>query len=213
MADLASVLAGLKGGMGASVAPAERERMLMMGMGQGQPNMPPSALADAMMGMGPGAQASGAAMPDPELERYQQMQQGEMIGGAPPVASPMMGAMGNEDVVLSEIMGLGAMAPGPEAAVVAQQGQPESLGQVESEIQRLIELRNQMSGGGQAAMEGQSPEPAMAEPQAAPQSDPQMMQHLQQILSPQELEAVMQDPQKMAEIEALMQQQGLMGGQ
>ena len=52
-----------------------------------------------------------------------------------------------------------------------------------------------------------------AEHQAIGGMSPTTIQHLRQILSPQELEAVMQDPQKMAEIEALMQQQGLMGGQ
>ena len=41
--------------------------------------------------------------------------------------------------------------------------------------------------------------------------DPATMQQLQQILSPEELQAVMQDPQKMAEIQALLQQG--MGGQ
>ena len=48
--------------------------------------------------------------------------------------------------------------------------------------------------------------------QAAPQIDPATMQQLQQMLSPQELQAVMQDPQKMAEIQALLQQ-GMGGGQ
>ena len=49
--------------------------------------------------------------------------------------------------------------------------------------------------------------------QAAGGADLATIQQLQQILSPEEVQAVIQDPQKMAEIEALMQQQGLMGGQ
>ena len=115
MADLASVLAGLKGGMGASITPAERERMLMMEMGQGQPQPPGNALTEAMMGMAQGAPqgAFGAAMPDQELERYRQMQQGEMIGGAPPVGAmgAMDGAAPND--VLSAIMGGGMMSDAP----------------------------------------------------------------------------------------------------
>ena len=46
---------------------------------------------------------------------------------------------------------------------------------------------------------------------AAGGPDPATIQQLQQILSPEELQAVMQDPQKMAEIQALLQQG--MGGQ
>ena len=47
--------------------------------------------------------------------------------------------------------------------------------------------------------------------QGAPQIDPATIQQLQQILSPEEVQAVIQDPQKMAEIQALLQQG--MGGQ
>ena len=160
MADLASVLAGLKGGMGASITPAERERMLMMEMGQGQPQPPGNALTEAMMGMAQGAPqgAFGAAMPDQELERYRQMQQGEMIGGAPPVGAmgAMDGAAPND--VLSAIMGQGAggaampdhevqMQQQAPAGGPPEQGNAESLEGIESEIQRLIELRKQMMAG------------------------------------------------------------------
>ena len=150
---------------------------------------------------------------------------GDMIGGAMDAVSNV-----DADAVLNSIMGIPGklkeagteamwnmgIAPAgtfDELRRKASAGDPEALMKLQELVQRegygqaeMDRLVQPAAGGG-----GQAPSPAMAEPQAAPQVDPQMMQQLQQILSPEEVQAVIQDPQKMAEIQALLQQG--MGGQ
>ena len=151
----------------------------------------------------PSAGALGTPQTREEVEAHIQrlMQQRAQMGGAPApqqaagAAAPQGGGANEAALLLDQAVqaGQGALSGAKDAIGGAIGGM---AGNVADSI--APHLAPYTGGAEQQAIGGMSPT---------------TIQHLQQILSPQELQEVMQDPQKMAEIEALMQQQGLMGGQ
>ena len=129
--------------------------------------------------------------------------------GAMGAAKEALGGMaGNVMDSLGGMMGGGGdQAPAGSFQAVAGAPMLTQPGEVPSEAQIQEHMRNFVGSPQAQALIQQ----ASGGGGAAPQVDPQMMQQLQQILSPEELQAVIQDPQKMAEIQALLQQG--MGGQ
>ena len=151
----------------------------------------------------PSAGALGTPQTREEVEAHIQrlMQQRAQMGGAPApqqaagAAAPQGGGANEAGLLLDQAVqaGQGALSGAKDAIGGAIGGM---AGNVADSI--APHLAPYTGGAEQQAIGGMSPT---------------TIQHLQQILSPQELQEVMRDPQKMAEIEALMQQQGLMGGQ